>query len=120
MEHTPHIRRHLEDARRALLPVPALLQQLAIAADRAAEEPTPEAQAALVADLHRSLDTLAVGTDALLALRHRLESRADTGRERDARRGSEPVQGPQQGPRRRRRPGRHDDPQAGHEDPRTL
>ena len=84
MEHTPHIRRHLEDARRALLPVPALLQQLAIAADRAAEEPTPEAHAALVADLHRSLDALAVGTDALLAIRDRLESGADIERLHDS------------------------------------
>ena len=84
MEHAPHIRQHLEDARRALLPVPALLQQLAIAADRAAEEPTPQTRATLVADLHQTLATLAEGTDALLALRHRLESGADAGRDRDS------------------------------------
>ena len=58
MEHTPYIRRHLEDARRALAPVAALLQELAIDADRAAEDPTPETQAALAADLHRMLAAL--------------------------------------------------------------
>ncbi len=83
MEHAPYIRQHLEDARRALLPVPALLQQLAIAADHAAEDPTAEARGTLVADLHQTLATLAEGTDALLALRHRLESGADAGQGRD-------------------------------------
>ncbi len=82
MEHTPYIRQHLEDARRALAPVAGLLQQLAGDADRAAEEPTAEARATLVADLHLALTALAEGTDALLALRHRLESGADGGRER--------------------------------------
>ncbi len=84
MEHTPYIRQHLEDARRALLPVPAHLQQLAIAADRAAEDPTAEARATLVADLHQTLTALAEGTDALLALRHRLESGADLERLHDS------------------------------------
>ncbi len=84
MEHTPYVRQHLEDARRALLPVPALLHQIGIAADRAAEEPAAETQDALVADLHQTLDALAVGTDALLALRHRLESGADAGRLHDS------------------------------------
>ena len=84
MEHTPYIRQHIEDARRALLPMPALLQQLAIAADRAPEDPTAEARATLVADLHLALTALAEGTDALLALRHRLESGAHAGRERDS------------------------------------
>ena len=84
MEHTPYIRQHLEDARRALLPMPALLRQLAIATDRAAEDPTAEARATLVADLHQTLATLAEGTDALLALRHRLESGADAGQAHDS------------------------------------
>ena len=84
MEHTPYVHQHLEDARRALGPVPALLQQLALDADRAAEESTPETRATLVADLHRTLAALAEGVDALLALRHRLESRADAGREHDS------------------------------------
>ena len=83
MEHTPHIRRHLEDARRALAPVAALMQQLAIDADRAAEEPTPEARAALAADLHQTLTALAEGADALLAIRDRLESGADIERLHD-------------------------------------
>ncbi len=84
MEHTPYIRQHLEDARRALLPVPALLQSLTVNADRAAEDPTPEARATQVADLHQTLTALAEGTDALLALRHRLESGADAGQARDS------------------------------------
>ena len=83
MEHTPYIRQHLEDARRALAPVAAILQQLAGDADRATEDPTAEARATLVADLHRALTALAEGTGALLALRHRLESGAHVGRERD-------------------------------------
>ncbi len=83
MEHTPYIRQHLEDARRALTPVAALLQRLAIDADRVAEDPTAEARATLVADLHQTLATLAEGTDALLALRHRLESGAHAGQARD-------------------------------------
>ncbi len=84
MEHTPHIRRHLEDARRTLAPVAALLQQLAVAADRAAEDPTAETRAALAADLHQTLATLAEGTDALLAIRDRLESGADIERLHDS------------------------------------
>ena len=84
MEHTPHIRRHLEDARRALAPVAALLQQLAIDADRAAEEPTPQTQEALAADLHQALAALAAGADALLAIRERLESGADLERLHDS------------------------------------
>ena len=84
MEHTPYIRQHLEDARRALHPVPALLQRLASAADHAAEDPTPETRAALTADLHQALAALADGTDALLALRHRLESGADIERLHDS------------------------------------
>ena len=40
MEHMPYVRQHLEDARRALAPVAALLQQLAIDADRAAVDAT--------------------------------------------------------------------------------
>ena len=83
MEHTPYIRQHLEDARRALAPVAALLQQLAIDADRAAEEPTPQTQEALAADLHRMLAALAEGADALLAIRDRLESGADIERLHD-------------------------------------
>jgi len=83
MEHAPHIRQHLEDTRRALLPVPALLQRLAIAADHAAEDPTPETRAALTADLHQALAALADGTDALLAIRDRLESGADSERPHD-------------------------------------
>ena len=88
MAHTPDIRRHLEEARRALAPVPALLQLLAVDADRAAEDPAPETQAALAADLHRALAALAVGADALLAIRARLDrparpSGADTGQARD-------------------------------------
>jgi hypothetical protein len=84
MEHTPYIRQHLEDARRTLLPMPALLQQLAIAADRAAEDPTAEARATLVADLHQALTALAEGADALLAIRDRLESGADLERLHDS------------------------------------
>ena len=84
MEHAPYIRQHLEDARRALLPVPAHLQQLAIAADRAAEDPTAEARATLADNLHQTLTALAEGTDALLALRHRLESGAHPGQARDS------------------------------------
>ena len=83
MEHTPHIRQHLEDARRALAPVAALLQQLARDADRAAEEPTPQTQEALAADVHRMLAALAEGADALLAIRDRLESGADIERLHD-------------------------------------
>ena len=83
MEQAPYIRQHLEDARRALAPVAALLHQLAIATDRAAEDPTTETRATLVADLHQTLAALAAGTDALLAMRDRLEPRADAGRERD-------------------------------------
>ena len=83
MEDTAHIRQHLEDARRALGPVPALLERLDIDATRAAEDPTPATRATLVADLHQALTALAEGADALLALRHRLESRADAGHERD-------------------------------------
>ena len=79
MEHTARVRQHLEDARRALAPVAALLQQLDIDATRAAEDPTPETRATLAADLHRALAALAEGADALLAIRELLEAGADTG-----------------------------------------
>ena len=84
MEHAPYIRKHLEDARRALTTVPALLQLLAVDADRAAEDPTPETRAALAADLHQALAALAEGASALLAIRDRLESSADIERLHDS------------------------------------
>ena len=84
MEHTPHIRQHLEEARRALAPVATLLQRLQIDADRAAEGPTEETPATLVADLHRALAALDARTDALLAIRDRLESGADIERLHDS------------------------------------
>ena len=82
--HTPYVHQHLEDARRALSPVAALLQQLAIDATRAAEDPTPETQATLAADVHQTLAALAAGADALLAIRDRLESGADLERLHDS------------------------------------
>jgi hypothetical protein len=88
MDDTPHIRQHLEDARRALAPVAALLQWLDVDATHAAEDPTPEMRAALAAHVHQALAALAAGADALLAIRDRLglpapEYGADAGRERD-------------------------------------
>ena len=85
MERPADVRQHLEDARRALAPVAALLQQLDRDVTRAAEDPTPEARAALAADLHQTLAALAEGADALLAIRTRLDrpsppSRATAGR----------------------------------------
>ena len=88
MDDTPHIRHHIEDARRALAPVAALFQRLDIEAAHAAEEPTPEMRAELTADVHRALAALAEGADALLGLRDRLgvptpEPGAAAGRARD-------------------------------------
>ena len=92
MDDTPHIRHHIEAARRALAPLAALFQRLDIEAAHAAEDPTPEMRAELAADVHRALAALTEATDALLDLRDRLgvpapEPGADAGRARDTERG---------------------------------